>query len=151
MQNLDIPKLMYFDKYKSKTEINNRFPEKYLPKEMQLGTILRIFRFLFFLLTLLCGALIANYGNDKDAFNYCHKRESCLMNCMDDNYPNLTCENTIKDVRLNYKENDYYDFYLYQEADTPEFQECYSISQNVLFFLWHNALAGQISYVRNKS
>ncbi len=114
-----------------------RYPEKHLPKPMRFGLPMRIFRFVFFLLALFFGILLSNYGNDKDAADYCDDRDKCQRFCTEDDYPNLECETYTSDIRITYKNDEYYGFYHYPAKLTSDnFNECYALTQEARFPLF---------------
>lgn len=123
-QNLDFPRLMLAFPDLSNTELH-------LPKIMRLNCYLRMFRFVFYLATILCGVLIFNYRNDKKAYDLCENREKCILYHMEDIYPELFNRANKLQIIVNYHNNIYTDFYLYEERDTYGFRECYGISQEV--------------------
>ena len=98
---------------------------------MRLNCCLRICRFIFYLLTILCGVLIFNYRNDRDAHDYCENRNKCFTSNLIDIYPNLYDRSANPIVTINFRHNVYNDFYYYKEKQTYGFNECYEISKEV--------------------
>ena len=90
-----------------------------------------MFRFIFYLATILCGVLLFNYKNDEKAYNLCKNREKCIIFHMKDIYPRLFDRNEKRQIIINYHNNIYTDFYLYSESDTYGFKECYEIAEDV--------------------
>ena len=51
-------------------------------------------------------------------------RNECYSNCVNDNFPQLTCEK--EKLNLTYNGNVYDTFYFYPKVNTTKYQECLS-------------------------
>ncbi len=99
--------------------------EDYLPHHMRIGFVNRIIRFIFGPMCIVAIFSLINYYKEyKEIDDLCFRRNECYSNCVNDNFPNLTCEK--EKLNLTYNGNVYDSFYFYPKTNTSKYQECLS-------------------------
>lgn len=93
---------------------------------MRLGAVNRVIRFLFGPLSLITIITLLNYYPEyKDINERCFKRDVCYSNCVNDNFPDLRCENA--GLSLTYQGNVYSELYMYPTTESKTFTDCQAL------------------------